>query len=159
MASSTLDGLLEHIRPAERYLQANFGMDGSTAADIVQDVLLRLFRTGPEHLDRPRRYFFNALRWRALQILRSRKRRDNAYAVVEKRRKEAKNKDREVLIALEDEDKPKFFGQATPKQQEVLNLVLEGHTLSEVSAILEVPDSTVRMRLHLMRKRLSNDVA
>jgi len=155
MASSTLDGLLEYIRPAERYLQAKFGMDGSTAADIVQDVLLRLFRTGPEHLDRPRRYFFNALRWRALQVLGSRKRRDKADAVVEKRRKDAENKDREVLIALEDEDKPKFFGQATPKQQEVFELLVEGHSQAEVSAILEIPESTVRMRIHLARKKLN----
>jgi len=154
MAISTLKGLLEYIRPAERYLQANFGLDGSTAADIVQDVLLRLFRTGPEHLDRPRRYFFNALRWRALQILRSRKRRDKAHAVIEKRRRETELKNREVLIALEDEDKPKFFAQATPKQQEVFELLVEGHSQAEVSAILEIPESTVRMRIHLARKRL-----
>jgi RNA polymerase sigma factor (sigma-70 family) len=154
MAISTLNGLLEHIRPGQRYLQVNFGLDGSSASDIVQDVLLRLLRTGPEHLDRPRRYFFNALRWRALQILRSRKRRDKAHAVIEKRRREKELNDRVVLIALENEDKPKFFNQATPKQNEVLELLAEGHSMAEVSAILKIPDSTVRMRLHLARKRL-----
>jgi RNA polymerase sigma factor (sigma-70 family) len=156
MAISTLNGLLEHIRPAERYLQVNFGLDGSSAADIVQDVLLRLLRTGPEHLDRPRRYFFNALRWRALQILRSRKRRDKAHVVIEKRRREKELKDQVVLIALEDEDKTKFFSQATPKQKEVLELLVEGHSTAEVSAILQIPDSTVRMRLHLARKKLNH---
>ena len=155
MAISTLEGLLEYSRPAQFYLQSSFGLDGSTAADVVQDVLLRLLRTGPERLDHPRQYFFRACRWRALQILRSRRRRDNAYAVIERRREEAEKENREVLIALEDEDKPKFFGQATPKQQEVLNLMLEGKSTAEVSAILEIPDSTVRMRLHLVRKKLN----
>jgi RNA polymerase sigma factor (sigma-70 family) len=155
MAISMVDGLLEQIRPGQGYLQLHFGLDASTALDVVQDVLLRLIRNGPEKLNHPRRYFFNALRFRALQILRSRRRRDNAYAQVEKRRKEAENKDREILIVLEDEDKPKFFGQATPKQQEVLDLMLEGKTMTEASAILEIPDSTVRMRLHLVRKKMN----
>jgi len=154
MAIGTLDGLLEFVRPAQFFLQGHYGLDSETAADVVQDVLLRLFQIGPDRLDHPKRYFFRACRWRALQVHRSRRRRDNAYAVIEKRRKESENKDREILIALEDEDKPKFFGQVTPKQQEVLKLMLEGHSLSEVSAILEVPDSTVRMRLHLVRKKL-----
>jgi RNA polymerase sigma factor (sigma-70 family) len=154
MAISTLKGLLEYMRPAQFYLQASFGLDASTAADVVQDVLLRLFRTGPERLDHPKRYLFRACRWRALQVLRGRRRRDNAYAVVEKRRRLAELQNREVLIALEDEDKPKFFGQATPKQQEVLNLMLEGKSMTEVSATLQIPDSTVRMRIHLLRKNL-----
>jgi RNA polymerase sigma-70 factor (ECF subfamily) len=155
MATSTLDGLLEYIRPAQLYLQTHFSLDHSTALDVVQDVLLRLFRSGPEHIRHPRRYLFNACRYRALQILRSRRRRDNAYAVVEKRREDAEKKDNVVLVALEDEDKPKFFSQATPKQQEVLDLMLEGKSLTEVSAILEIPDSTIRMRLHLVRKKLN----
>ena len=117
-------------------------------------MLLRLFRTGPERVDYPRRYLFQACRWRALQVLRWRRRRDKAYAVVENRREEAEKKNREPLIALEDEDKPKFFGQATPKQKEVLDLMLEGHTMSKVSAILGIPESTVRMRVHLVRKNL-----
>jgi RNA polymerase sigma factor (sigma-70 family) len=154
MGISTLDGLLKYVRPAQFFLQGQFGLDSETAADVVQDVLLRLFQTGPDRLDYPKRYFFRACRWRALQVHRSRRRRDNAYAQVEKRRKEAENKDREILIALEDEDKPKFFGQATPKQQEVLNLMLEGKSMTEVSAILEIPESTVRMRIHLVRQRL-----
>jgi RNA polymerase sigma factor (sigma-70 family) len=154
MAISTLEGLLEYLRPAQFYLQSSFGLDANTASDVVQDVLLRLFRTGPERLDHPKRYLFRACRWRALQILRSRRRRDSAYAVVEKRLEAAEKKNREVLIALEDEDKHKFFGQATPKQREVLDLMLEGKTTTEVSAILEIPDSTVRMRIHLLRKHL-----
>jgi RNA polymerase sigma factor (sigma-70 family) len=159
MATSTIDGLLEYIRPAQGYLQTHFGLDGSTAADVVQDVLLRLFRDGPEYLRHPRRYFFNGCRYRALQILRGRRRRDKAYAVVEKRRKEAEFKDQVPLIALEDEDKPKFFNQATPKQKEVLELLIEGHSTAEVSAILEIPDSTVRMRIHLAKKRFGNGAA
>ena len=155
MAIGTLEGLLEHSRPAQFYLQSSFGLDTSAAADVVQDVLLRLLRTGPERLDHPRQYFFRACRWRALQVLRSRRRRDAAYAVIEKRRKEAERKDYVPLLALEDEDKPKFFRQATPKQQQVLDLMLEGKTTTEVSAILEIPDSTVRMRLQLVRKKLN----
>jgi RNA polymerase sigma factor (sigma-70 family) len=155
MAIGTLEGFLEYSRPSQFCLQSSFGLDASTAADVVHDVLLRLLRTGPERLDHPRQYFFRACRWRALQVLRSRRRRDIAYAVVEKRRKEIERKHYVPLLALEEEDKPKFFGQATPKQREVLDLMLEGKSTTDVSAILEIPDSTVRMRLYLVRQKLN----
>jgi len=154
MATSTVNGLLEYIHPAQDYLRLHLGVDESTARDVVKDVLLELFRNGPEKLRRPRRHFFHACRIRAFQILRSRRRHDNVDAVVEKRRKEAENKDREVLIALEDEDKPKFFGQATPEPMEAVNVMLEGDGPSEVTATLETPGSTVRMCLRLVRKKL-----
>ena len=154
MAISTVDGLLEQIRPAQGYLQLHFGLDASTALDVVKDVFLRLFRSGPETLHRPRRYFLSACRYRALQILWRRRRRDNADAVVEKQRKETEKKDNVVLVALEDEDKPKFFGQAKPEPKQGLSIVLEGDGTSEVTATVETSQSTVRMRLQLGRKRL-----
>lgn len=151
MALSTLNQVWKFALLAERYIRKNFGLDvhTATAADAVQDALLRLFRSGPEHLEFPRHYFFQACSWRALQILR-------------KRRNQQKNlrklwdpgPESEVLVALEDEDKPKFFGQATPKQREVLELLIQGHSREEVAAILRIPESTVRMRMHLTRRRI-----
>ena len=153
MSSTTLDQVLEFVPDGRRYVRAWFELDESTAADVVQDVLHRLLLFGPDVLEFPKRYFLRACRWRALQVLRERKRR-RAYEGQQKRQ-EAK----EVLIALEDEDKPKFFGEATPKQREVLELMLEGHSQEEVSAILEIPGSTVRMRLQVIRKRFGPDAA
>jgi hypothetical protein len=154
MATGPVNGLLEYIHPAQDYLRLHFGVDAITARKVVEDVLLELFRNGPEKLRRPKRHFFHACRIRAFQILRSRRRRDVADAVVEKRRKEAEKKDNVVLIALEDKDKPKFFGQAKHEPKEALNVILEGDGTSEVTATLETPGSTVRMRLHLIRKKL-----
>jgi RNA polymerase sigma factor (sigma-70 family) len=146
MSSRTLDQVLEFVPDGQRFVRAWFEMDESTAADVVQDVLHRLLRTGPDVIEQPKRYFLRACRWRALQVLRERKRRQKAYDVLREQPKE-------VLIALEDEDKPKFFDQATPKQRAVLELLIEGHSQEEISAILEIPSSTVRMRLHLTRNR------
>jgi len=158
MASTTLSQVWKFVPMARGHLRNAFGFDDSTAADVVQDVLLRLFRSGPEKLDYPKQYFFTACRWRALQVLRDRQHQDKAYGVLKQRQERAKPES-EVLIALEDEDKPKFFGQATPKQREVFELLIEGHSQAEVSAILEIPESTVRMRIHLARKRLAINVA
>ena len=157
MALSTIEQVLGYAQEAKFYLQAWFGLDESTAADVVQDVLVRLFRSGPEQLEKPKQYFKRACRWRALQILRGRKRRDKAHAEIQRRREVQES--REVLVALEDEDVPKFFDQVSPKQQEVLKLIVEGHSQAEVSAILEIPESTVRMRVHLARRRLGHGAA
>jgi RNA polymerase sigma factor (sigma-70 family) len=155
MSLDTFRQVLEHARTAVGYVQNSFGLDPDTASDVVQDVLLRLFRSDEEHLKHPKQYFLRACRWRALQILRGRRRQDKALGEIWNARPKVKPTVSEVLVALEDEDKPKFFGQATPKQKEVLQLLVEGHSMTDVSAILEIPDSTVRMRVHLARKKLN----
>lgn len=153
MALSTLNQVWEFAPLAERYIRKNFGLDVHTAADVVQDALLRLFKSGPEHLEFPRHYFFQACSWRALQILRKRRnQQENLRELWDQLPKPGPES--EVLVALEDEDKPKFFGEATPKQREVLELLIKGHSRQEVSAILRIPESTVRMRIHLTRKKL-----
>jgi RNA polymerase sigma factor (sigma-70 family) len=153
MSLSTFSQVLEYARAAAGYVENSFGLDPGTASDVVQDVLLRLFRSEEEHLKHPKQYFFRACRWRALQILRRRRHDDKALGDIWNRRPKVKPNS-EVLVALEDGDKPKFFTQATPKQREVLELLVEGHSQAEVSAILEIPESTVRMRVHLVRKKL-----
>ncbi len=153
MALSTLKQVWQHAPMAERVLKRDYGLDVHTAADVVQDVLLRFLRKAPEHLDFPKAYLLQACGWRALEVLRRRRNQAKALqALWDRRPKEVVEP--EVLVALEDEDKPKFFGQATPKQREVLDLLLEGHDQKAASVILGIPGSTLRMRIHLARKRL-----
>lgn len=158
MALSTLNQVLEFAPLAERYIRKNFGLDVHTTADVVQDALLRLFKSGPEHLEFPRHYFFQACSWRALQILRKRRNQDRTLRTLWDQIPKP-GPASEVLVALEDEDKPKFFGQATPKQREVFELLIEGHSQAKVSAILQIPESTVRMRIHLAKKRFGKGAA
>jgi RNA polymerase sigma factor (sigma-70 family) len=158
MGLSTVSQVLEFAHMATGYVKKSFGLDHDTAADVVQDVLLRLYRSDEEHLDHPKQYFFRACRWRALQLHRRRRHQNKAFDAL-KHRQEKLPRESEVLVALEDEDKPKFFEQATPKQQEVFELLIEGHSQTEVSAILEIPESTVRMRIHLAKKRFGNGAA
>lgn len=158
MASTTLSQVWKFVPMAQGYVRNAFSFDESTAADVVHDVLLRLLQSEPEQVENPKAYFLRACRWRALQILRGRRNQKKAYGALAQRQAKAKPV-AEVLVALEEEDKPKFFGQATPKQQEVFKLLIEGHSQAQVSAILEIPESTVRMRIHLARKRMSQDAA
>ena len=153
MSLNAFSQVQEYAQMAVGYVQNSFGLDHETASDVVQDVLLRLFRSEEEHLKHPKQYFLRSCRWRALQILSRRLTQDKALQDIWNKRPKVKPVS-EVLVALEDEDKPKFFDQATPKQKEVLELLIEGHSMTEVSAILEIPDSTVRMRVHLAKKRL-----
>ena len=153
MALSTLNQVWKFAPLAERYIRKNFGLDVHTAADAVQDALLRLFKSGPEHLEFPRHYFFQACSWRALQILRKRRNQEETLRELWDQLPKP-GPESEVLVALEDEDKPKFFGQATPRQREVFDLLLAGHDQKQASVILGIPGSTLRMRIHLARKRL-----
>jgi RNA polymerase sigma factor (sigma-70 family) len=158
MASTTLSQVWKFVPMATGYVSNSFGLGGQAAADVVHDVLLRLLRRGPERLDYPKAYFFRACRWRALQVLRGGRRRDRAYRELWRRRGKVRCRS-EVLAALEERDEPEFIDRATPKQREVLELLVEGRSRAEVSEILGVPESTVRMRIHLARKRLGRNAA
>ena len=153
MALSTLQQVWEFAPLARRYIRRVFGIDFHTAADVVQDALLRLFKSGPEQLEFPRHYFIQACSWRALQVLRKRRNQETTLRDLWGRLPKPEPEP-EVLVALEDEDKPKYFSQATPKQREVLDLLLQGHSRQEVATILEIPISTLRMRIHLTKKKL-----
>jgi len=131
-----------------------FGLDQDTASDVVQDAILRILQTRPNDFRNPKRKLMNSCRYRALRILRNRQRRDQAYAVLEKRMKEAELKNKGVHVALENEEKPTYYRWATPKQRDVFELLIEGLTMADVATVLGIPGSTVRMRLHLARKKL-----
>ena len=158
MASSTLSQVSKFVPLAQGYVRRAFGLCGHAAADVVHDVLLRLLEGGPEQLEYPKAYFFRACRWRALQVLRDRRHQDKAYGVLRRRRERAKYES-EVLVTLLDLDKPKFFNQVSSKQREVFELLMKGHSQAEASAILGIPESTVRMRIHLARKCLRQSAA
>ena len=145
------------VSHCEEYIARKFGLKDGIAQDIVQEVWAGLVDMAAVQLPNPKRYLLRACRWRALQVLRARKHESEAFAdfAREKPRGEAPASP-EILIALEDEDKPRFYeGRVTPSQEEVLDLMIEGHSEVEVSAILKIPASTVRMRVHLARRRLT----
>jgi DNA-directed RNA polymerase specialized sigma24 family protein len=62
MAATALSQVWKFVPMATGHIRKAFGFDDSTAADVVQDALLRLFRSGPEELDYPKQYFFTACR-------------------------------------------------------------------------------------------------
>ena len=126
-------------RLAVDYVAAKFDVGKEAASGVVRSVLAGLFLEG-KTLGNPKRFLLRACRWKALKTLQRHAKRAP-----------------EVLIALEDEDRGKFFGTASEpvlEQREVFEFLFEGHSQAKVSAILEIPDSTVRMRIHLARKKL-----
>ena len=151
--------VLPFISMCEEYIAKKFRLNDGTAADIVQEVWASMIDKPTTELPNPKRYLLRACRWRALQVLRDRRQEREFLAELgRERRNEASPTPPEILIALEDEDKPRFYeGRVTLPQEEVLDLMIEGKSAVEVSAILKIPASTVRMRVHLARRRLMND--
>ncbi len=149
--------VLPFVSACEQYIARKFGLKDGTAEDIVQEVWASLVDKPPVQLPNPKRYLLRACRWRALQVLRARRHEGEVFTELAREKKnEAAPSAPEILIALEDEDKPLFYeGRVTPCQEEVLDLMIEGKSEVEVSAILRIPASTVRMRVHLARRRLT----
>jgi len=149
--------VLPFVSVCEQYIAHKFRLKDGTAEDIVQEVWASMIDKSAMRLPNPRRYLLRACRWRALQILRDRKQEGEFHAkLAERRKNDVAPEAPEILIALEDVDKPHFYeGRVTPSQEEVLDLMIEGHSEVEVSAILKIPASTVRMRVHLARRRLT----
>jgi len=157
MTQSVVQQVLPYARFAVAYVGSKFNLGDGLAEDVINDVLVSLLGKPGQELNNPKRYLLRACRWRALQLHRNRKRREahSIYDLKETNTPEAP----EVLIALEDEDMERYFGKATPAQRAVLELVQDGHSLVEISTILEIPASTIRMRLHLARKKLNHQAS
>jgi len=158
MTQSVVQQVLPYARFAVAYVGSKFNLGDGLADDIVNDVLVSLLGKPGQELNNPKRYLLRACRWRALQLHRNRKRRKEAHSIYDLEETNTPEAP-EVLIALEDDDKERYFGRATPGQRAVLELVQDGHSLVEISTILEVPASTIRMRLHLARKKLNHQAS
>lgn len=131
-------------RLAVDYVAAKFDVGKEAASGVVRSVLAGLFLEG-KTLGNPKRFLLRACRWKALKTLQRHAKRAP-----------------EVLIALEDEDRGKFFGTADEpvlEQREVFEFLFEGHGQAKVSAILESPESTVQMRIRLAKKRIGKGAA
>lgn len=132
-------------RLAVDYVAAKLDVGKEAASGVVRSVLAGLFLEGGRTLGNPKRFLLRACRWKALKTLQRHAKRAP-----------------EVLIALEDEDRGKFFGTASEpvlEQREVFEFLFEGHSQAKVSAILESPESTVQMRIRLAKKRIGKGAA
>jgi len=144
-----------YARLAVAYVASKFNLSDGSAENLVNEVLASLLMKRPDDLKNPKRYLLRTCRWRALEMYRNRKRCEEAQAICQLEEKYIPNAP-EVLVALEDEDKLRFFGKVPPAQPEVPKPVQDGHSLVEISANFELPTSSVRMRLHLARNAFTH---
>lgn len=119
---------------AVRYVAAKFEVAEKTALEVVQSVLAGLLSKRDETLDNPKRFLLRACRWKALRTLRRR--------AVECP---------DVLVALEDEDRERFFGPVSRPEEKTLQIVRDEEEPVELSATVEVPGSVVRMKFSLSK--------
>ena len=126
------------------------------AEDVAQEALVRAYQNLSSLRDRERfRAWLVRISWRlAIDHRRSGKRRElreQAAAVDEQRDAEA--------LAAANEFRERMW-RAIDELPEPLRVVavlggIEGHQMNELAALLELPEGTVKSRLHLARKRLA----
>lgn len=140
------DSIFEQVAPfiplAVKFIETKFGVAEKVARNVVQDVLMRLLSKGPEKLGNPKRYLLRQCRWKALRSIR---RRPNIESF------RVNEESPEILVALEEQDRERFFGRALPEAVEPLRVIREGHEPLEVSATLEAPGSVVRVSFSLSK--------
>jgi DNA-directed RNA polymerase specialized sigma24 family protein len=155
MGESLLTQVLPFVGVAIGYVVAKFRVAEEAASDLVHGVLASLLTKRSERLGNPKRYLLRACRWRALQLYRNKQQRNETRAIPQISAFSIPEAP-EVLVALEDEDKERFFGRDTPAERQITELTRDGQSLVEISGMLEIPASTVRMRLQLTCKGLSH---
>jgi DNA-directed RNA polymerase specialized sigma24 family protein len=136
------------IRLALEYVATKFGVAEEIASDVVQSVLAGLLWKRGEKLTNPKRYLLRSCRWKALRSLRGRQRPPGPG------RTGATPKAPEILVALEEKDRERFFGPPAASQRHAFELIGHTHGPLDVSASLEVPGSIVRVRFSLAATNL-----
>jgi len=148
MTESILSQVLPYESLAVAFVDAKFAYRGVSADQVVQDVLTSLIGKPLQVLSNPKRFLLRACRWRALRCSRPAK-----VQVI-------REAGPEILIALEDEDRPKFFGtRGVLDPKEKLRQAHLGETTFEASTTLEFPGAPIRLQFKLVRRAPTGDAA
>ncbi len=130
--------------------------DRAEAEDVAQESFLRAYQSFHRLRDRARfRAWLVRIAWRlALDRIRARKRREQRELAAVRTPAEPTCED--LAASSEFQRRLAAAIDALPeKLRIVLNLAaVEGHDLKEVARLLDLPEGTVKSRLHLARKRL-----
>ena len=127
------------------------------AEDVAQEALVRAYRKLPSLRDRERfRAWLVRIAWRlAIDHRRSGKRRELREQVAF----EAAGPPTTEHVAVANEFKERLWRaiDALPEPLQVVTVLaaIEGHTMSELASLLELPEGTVKSRLHVARKQLA----
>ena len=148
MTESILTQVLPYESFAIDFIEGKFGHREVSPARVVRNVLASFIGKPPRLIANPKRFFLRACRLRALQACRGRnpmrEDRPTLEGILQRRKDEAS----EILVALEDHDRSKFFGAR--KQYPP-----ESETHVEVSATLDFPETAVTMQFRLTGKSYS----
>lgn len=149
MTESILGQLLPYESFAIAFVEGKFGHREVSPVRVVQDVLAGYIGKPPRLISNPKRFLLRACRLRALQVYGGRRRdaepRPTLEGILQRRRDEAS----ELLVALEEHDRSKFFGTKD-----------EGDNPGvEVSATLEFPAASVRMHIRFNGNPISTGAA
>lgn len=129
MDESIFRQIFPFVRLAADYIAAKFGVSNVAAAELVDSVLAGLLPKRPQRLNNPKRHLLRACRWKALKTFR----------------RQARPKAPEILVALEDNDRERFFGSTSG--------IKRGADPTEFAATIEVPGSFIRLKVSLPQPR------
>jgi hypothetical protein len=127
MEESIFRQVFPFVRLATDYVATKFGVSDVEAAELVDGVLAGLLPKHPQPLNNPKRYFLRACRWKALKTFR----------------RQGSPEAPEILVALEDNDRERFFGSTCD--------IKCGTEPAEFAATVEVPGSLIRLKVSLPR--------
>lgn len=159
MTESILTQVLPYESFATAFIEGKFGHRAVSPARVVGDVLAGFIGKPPRLISNPKRFLLRACRLRALQVCRGRNTggndRPTLEGILQRRRDEAS----EILIALEDQDRSKFFGKNDPSCEEPVESPKIDQSIVELSATLQFPITSVRMQIQFSGRQLSGGAA
>lgn len=142
MTNTAFSQVSPFIRFAVEYIEGKFGLEEKAALKVVSDVLMGQLSKPDGNLSNPKRYLLRACRWKALRSMRRRRATEEAGVTAEAP---------EILVALEDKDRERFFGRSSQTDPEPIRAVRNEPTPAELSATVEVPGSFIRVSFSLSK--------
>ncbi len=130
------------IQFAVDYVEGKFGVEEKAALKVVSDVLMGLLSKPDGNLSNPKRYLLRACRWKALRSIRRRRAPEEVRLTAEAP---------EILVALEEADRARFFGRTSRPEPEPIHAVCKEPAPAELSATVEVPGSVIRVSFSLSK--------
>jgi RNA polymerase sigma-70 factor (ECF subfamily) len=151
---------IAQLRPTIKRLVAKRLRDGDSVEDVVQEVMLKLWKHGylPNNMAALFKYVSSTCRFAVYDFLRAEKKRDIGLEQLRlQRMNEEPRIDSDMVRFIDTQiDLEKIMEKLSDTQRSTLWLHMRGYPYSAIAEEQNVPIGTVRSRLAKLRKELTN---
>ncbi|MDR2272314.1 MAG: RNA polymerase sigma factor [Sphingobacterium sp.] len=160
MNNSNLNLLVEEKRSLLKHFAGKFTTDPDEKEDLIQETLIRALKSIDDFIKHPKLMSWLYVIMKNVYINQYRKAKrttdiQNTYINLEAYNTTEANKGENKFVS---DDIEKAMCSLSEENYQIFQLFLEGYKYHEIASYFEMPEGTVKTRIHMTRKKLQKQL-